>query len=130
MKDLLTELAGRSAHLKTLEETEEVKWRIRENDLSICRVQQILLDRLTAKDYSGMHFIQDKQDEHFEKHGVYASTNGKIGEWVEEYVQTRFVHCTRVEVIDKSGRAYVNMSCETVDPQLQDEKRTLKIFIS
>lgn len=37
---------------------------------------------------------------------------------------------TRVEVIDKTGRAYVNMSCVLVQLQAQDEGRTLKIFIS
>lgn len=37
---------------------------------------------------------------------------------------------TRVEVIDKTGRAYVNWKCNLVQLQAQDEGRTLKIFIS
>lgn len=42
---------------------------------------------------------------------------------------------TRVEVIDHSenaktfGRAYVNMDCHDVELSLQDDMRTLKIFI-
>lgn len=38
--------------------------------------------------------------------------------------------CTRVEVIDKSGRAYTNYNCKSVETQMQDEERTLKVFIS
>ena len=38
--------------------------------------------------------------------------------------------CTRVEVIDKTGRAYVSMNCNFVQTSMQDEHRTLKIFIS
>jgi hypothetical protein len=37
--------------------------------------------------------------------------------------------CTRVEVIDKSGRAYTNYNCKSVETQMQDEDRTLKVFI-
>ena len=37
---------------------------------------------------------------------------------------------TRVEVIDNTGRAYVNLSVNLVQLQEQDEGRTLKIFIS
>jgi len=42
---------------------------------------------------------------------------------------------TRVEVIDHGensktfGRAYVNMDCSTVELSLQDDGRTLKIFL-
>jgi hypothetical protein len=42
---------------------------------------------------------------------------------------------TRVEVIDHSdtkypvGRVYVKMHCKNVETQLQDDGRTLKIFI-
>ena len=38
--------------------------------------------------------------------------------------------CTRVEVIDKSGRAYTNYDCKSVETQMQDDERTLKVFIS
>ena len=37
--------------------------------------------------------------------------------------------CTRVEVIDSKGRGYTNYSCKKVYTQMQDENRTLKIFI-
>ena len=37
---------------------------------------------------------------------------------------------TRVEVIDKSGRAYFNCYCCHVEISYQDEGRTLKLFIS
>ncbi len=36
---------------------------------------------------------------------------------------------TRVEVIDSNGRIYTNYNCKDVEIQLQDEKRTLKIFL-
>jgi hypothetical protein len=35
---------------------------------------------------------------------------------------------TRIEVIDESGRAYVNTSARDVDVALEDDGRTLKIF--
>ena len=38
--------------------------------------------------------------------------------------------CNRVEVIDKSGRAYTNYDCKSVETQMQDDDRTLKVFIS
>jgi len=36
---------------------------------------------------------------------------------------------TRVEVIDKTGRAYTNMKAENVSLSFQDDNRTLKVFI-
>ncbi len=35
----------------------------------------------------------------------------------------------RVEVIDDKGRSYVNMNCKIDELQLQDNNRTLKIFL-
>ena len=37
---------------------------------------------------------------------------------------------TRVEVIDQDGRQYTNYNCFTVNPCLQDNRKTLKIFLS
>ena len=37
---------------------------------------------------------------------------------------------TRVEVIDEHGRSYVHYNAGTVEYSLQDNARTLKIFIS
>lgn len=38
---------------------------------------------------------------------------------------------TRVEIIEiGEGRTYVNMSCNNVELQLQDDNKTLKIFIN
>lgn len=37
---------------------------------------------------------------------------------------------TRVEVIDSKGRSYVNWDCDKVIASLQDDDRTLKLFIS
>ena len=45
-------------------------------------------------------------------------------------IEERPQEVTRVEVIDKNGRAYVNMNVKFVELQLQDNKRTLKVFIS
>lgn len=36
---------------------------------------------------------------------------------------------TRVEVIDETGRVYVNMDCAAY-ALIQDEGRTLKVFVS
>lgn len=38
--------------------------------------------------------------------------------------------CNRVEVIDKSGRAYTNYDCKSVETQMQDKERTLKINLN
>ena len=35
---------------------------------------------------------------------------------------------TRLEVIDDTGRAYVNMNAGSIELQLQDDDRTLKVF--
>lgn len=40
-----------------------------------------------------------------------------------------FGKVTRVEVIDNTGRAYVKYNVETVVYQLQDDERTLKLFV-
>ena len=37
---------------------------------------------------------------------------------------------TRVEIIDHSGRAYVNTNAKTVQISFQDKNGTLKIFIT
>jgi hypothetical protein len=36
---------------------------------------------------------------------------------------------TRLEIIDGNGRVYVNMDVKDIEFSLQDENRTLKIFI-
>lgn len=36
---------------------------------------------------------------------------------------------TRVEVIDKTGRAYTNMKATNVKISFQDDNRTIKVFI-
>jgi len=41
-----------------------------------------------------------------------------------------FDSVTRVEVIDKDGRSYSNWAVNNLQLQLQDEGRTLKIFIT
>ena len=39
-------------------------------------------------------------------------------------------HINRVEVIDETGRAYVNMNVEYVQYSLQDGGHTLKLFVT
>ena len=36
-------------------------------------------------------FLDKKQEEHFNKYGVYADTNSKIAEWMEEYHQKELI---------------------------------------
>lgn len=43
---------------------------------------------------------------------------------------TNFDKVTRVEVIDDSGRAYVQCDIEKVSFDIQDEGRTLKVFVA
>ena len=40
-----------------------------------------------------------------------------------------FPDVTRVEVIDKDGRAYTNYDVSRCDLMLQDDNKTLKIFL-
>jgi hypothetical protein len=47
MEILYKEMRERLKYLHTLEETEEIKWRILELELAIVRVQQFLLDELS-----------------------------------------------------------------------------------
>ena len=37
---------------------------------------------------------------------------------------------TRIEVIDENGRKYTNYNAQKVELQLQDDERTLKVFVS
>jgi hypothetical protein len=37
--------------------------------------------------------------------------------------------CSRVEVISQTGREYTNYFCKSVEVQLQDNLRTMKIFL-
>ena len=50
-------------------------------------------------------------------------------EWNKE-LNSNLSKCTRVEVIDKHGRSYTNYNGRIVGIQLQDDERTLKVFIS
>ena len=38
-------------------------------------------------DINAKIFLDKKQEEHFNKYGVYADTNSKLAEWMEEYHQ-------------------------------------------
>jgi hypothetical protein len=52
-------------------------------------------------------------------------SSAKLKEKVQDYSQV-----TRVEVIDASGRAYTKLNIKAVELHLQDDARTLKLFIS
>lgn len=62
---------------------------------------------------------------------------GQADQWRAKALETamamennRYPDVTRVEVIDQNGRSYVNKSPNNkVSTQIQDEGRTLKIFI-
>ena len=41
-----------------------------------------------------------------------------------------FPHVTRVEVIGKNGREFVQWDCSNVKISLQDDERTMKVFLS
>lgn len=46
-----------------------------------------------------------------------------------KFYDISFPNVTRVEVIDKDGRSYVNYDVSKCDIMLQDNDRTLKIFV-
>lgn len=48
----------------------------------------------------------------------------------EESPKLKADKVTRVEVIDENGRSYVNWNCKSVELSMQDDNRTLKVFIS
>jgi hypothetical protein len=45
------------------------------------------------------------------------------------FLQQTFPNVTRVEVIDSSGRSYVKYNTSDVSISLQDDERTLKVFL-
>ena len=46
-----------------------------------------------------------------------------------ELCTTKYEKVTRVEVIDDTGRAYTNWNVSDLQFSLQDDARTLKVFI-
>ena len=47
-----------------------------------------------------------------------------------DYGMEAFPHVTRVEVIGKNGREFVQWDCSNVKISLQDDERTMKVFLS
>ena len=47
-----------------------------------------------------------------------------------DYSIEAFPHVTRVEVIGKNGREFVQYDCSNVQVSIQDDERTLKVFLS
>jgi len=47
------------------------------------------------------------------------------GDWIDNYPNV-----TRVEVITGEGREFVRYECSNVQVSLQDDRRTLKVFLS
>lgn len=45
------------------------------------------------------------------------------------FLQQKFPNVTRVEVIDSSGRSYVKYAVSDVSISVQDDERTLKVFL-
>ncbi len=45
------------------------------------------------------------------------------------FLQQKFPEVTRVEVIDSNGRAYVKYKVSNVSISVQDNERTLKVFL-
>lgn len=48
----------------------------------------------------------------------------------ERLTKRNFSKVTRVEVIDRTWRAYVNRETHTIEFSVQDDGRTLKLFLS
>lgn len=52
-------------------------------------------------------FLEDKQEDHFKKLGVYADTNSKIAEWMVEFTFTHVTEALRI--------AYLNHEIDTIN---------------
>ena len=46
-----------------------------------------------------------------------------------DYNLEAFPHVTRVEVIGRNGREFVSWDCSNVQVSLQDDQRTMKVFL-
>lgn len=46
-------------------------------------------------------FLDKKQNEHFDKHGIYADVNSKIAEWMQEYAE--IYHKSEVNKLNKAN---------------------------
>jgi len=91
-----------------------------------------LKDQLWMEDYIfGEHKIRDIAEmlvDYERRNDVSTSENSLH----KHFVNASFLpKCTRVEVIDQSGRVYVNWKpTNKVQIQMQDDNKTLKVFIT
>lgn len=83
-------------------------------------------DELNLKEQMEVDFL--KEHTYVEINAMFNELNSKLT--VARENLDKLSKCTRVEVIDKNGRSYTNYDCKTVETQLQDDERTLKVFIS
>lgn len=60
---------------------------------------------------------------------VYTTLENHL-KWLDDIDIGDTSQVTRVEVIDQDGRQYTNYNCFTVNPCLQDNRKTLKIFLN
>ena len=84
---------------------------------------------------SPKEFLKSSESSDFENIAFSQKEWKAIYKWMSEYsAKIKGVNhlplCTRVEVVDESGRVYTNYKCKDVKTSLQDEDRTLKVFIS
>lgn len=102
---------------------------ITKEDLSIKEFAEEFVS--VVKENFGKHnykCVTDIVNKHL-ANGVEPSTDKALH---KHFVNASFLpNCTRVEVIDQSGRAYVNWKpTNKVQTQMQDDNKTLKVFIT
>jgi hypothetical protein len=56
-------------------------------------------------------------------------TTESLGVEPTDYSIEAFPHVTRVEVISNDGREFVRYGCSNVQVSIQDDERTLKVFL-
>jgi GTP-binding protein EngB required for normal cell division len=69
-------------------------------------------------------FLEDKQTEHFNKFGVYADTNSKIAEWIEEYTKQYKI---KAEKWDKLNSEISRFYKEEYESTAEEESNLLNL---
>jgi len=79
-------------------------------------------------------FLDEKQNQHFEIHGVFADTNSKIAEWMEEYAENKLpnmnITVAKIKKALEKDYGYENLDSERekwfVDSIIKDTLEIVK----
>lgn len=129
----LTRMSGEHSKQKKFNsEKLEKLW----NDLDIDQQQKFFLvvtERLLDGICQGLSYREILYDVFdFESDMFSAGLQTGLEEFIQDLKDNiiDYEAINRIEVIDENGRAYVNMSVETLSTSVQDNGQTLKLFVS